>query len=331
MTILYSIGLGLVLLIVGGEVLVRGASSAARRMGVSPLVIGLTLVGFGTSTPELVTSLQAAFQGSPGIAVGGVVGSNISNGLLILGLTALVAPIAIDRRAFIRVVPMLALVTGATVWVFLRGELTRPIGLVAVSVLAAYVVVVWLFERGASDPEGKRIEGRADMKSAWRGQVWLAVILAFVGIGITVAGAHILVEGAVGLARALGVSDTVVGLTVVAVGTSMPELATSLVAAFRRQGDVALGNIVGSNLYNLLGILGVTAVVKPLAVPPEIVAVDIWVLAAATAAMTFFAIRGMKIYRLQGLALVMGYLAYLGWLLWNAGVFEGGSLSALFN
>lgn len=321
MTIWISIGLGLVLLVVGGEVLVRGASSAARKLGVSPLMIGLTLVGFGTSTPELVTSLQAAFAGSPGIAIGNVVGSNISNALLILGLTALIAPISVDRRAFLRDGPMLALVTGAAVWVMLQGELTRQFGLIALGVLAGYILLVWLLERKRPDPEGERIEDGADLKSSWRGSPWVALLLALGGIGVTIIGAGFLVDGSVSLARSYRVSDTIVGLTIVAVGTSMPELVTSVIAALRKQGDVALGNIVGSNLYNLLGVLGGTAIIKPVPVPPEMLGVDVWVLTAATGAMILFAFRGMKIFRLEGLALVAGYGGYMAWLLWTAGAF----------
>lgn len=324
MTVWMEIGLGLVLLIVGGEVLVRGAVSAARKLGVSPLMIGLTLVGFGTSTPELVTSLEAAFAGSPGIAVGNVVGSNISNVLLILGLSALVAPIAVDRRAFLRDGPVLALVTAAAVWVFLQGELTRTVGLVAVGVLAAYILAVWLLERRhpPSDPEARRIEGEAALLADPRANPWLAIGVAAIGIGLTIAGAHYLVEGSVDLARTYGVSDTIIGLTIVAVGTSTPELVTSLIAALRKQGDVALGNIVGSNLYNLLGILGVTAIVKPIPVPPDLLSVDVWVLAGSTAALILFATAGARLLRRQGLFLVLAYAAYMAWLMWSAGVID---------
>lgn len=320
MSVWMSIGVGLALLVIGGEVLVRGASSAARRLGVSPLVIGLTLVGFGTSTPELVTSLQAAFAGSPGIAIGNVVGSNISNALLILGVTALIAPVAVDRRAFFRDGPVLAIVTGAAVWALFQGELTRRMGAVAVGVLLVYVLVVWLLERRRPAPEGERIEDEAKLRSGLRASPWLGLALAVAGIGVTVYGAGLLVGGAVDLARSMGVSDTVVGLTIVAVGTSMPELVTSVIAALKKEGDVALGNVVGSNLYNLLGILGLTAVVKPIPVPAQLLGVDVWVLAVATALLVLCALRNMRISRGEGLLLVGGYGAYMAWLLWNAGV-----------
>jgi cation:H+ antiporter len=322
MAIWAPILVGLVLLIIGGDILVRGATSAARALGVSPLMIGLTLVGFGTSTPELVTSLQAALAGAPGIAVGNVVGSNIANILLILGLTAVIAPIAVQRRAFLRDGPVLALVTAGAIWALFQGTLGRTIGMVGVGLLVAYIVVVWLLERKAPTPEGERIEDEADLlPPGWLGSLWVSLILALGGIAVTIVGAGLLVDGSVSLARSMGVSDTIVGLTIVAVGTSMPELVTSVTAALRRQGDVALGNVIGSNLYNLLGILGVTAIVKPIAVPPEILGVDVWVLAAATGAGILFALRGMKIYRLEGLALILGYLAYTAWLLHTAGAF----------
>jgi len=315
------IGLGLALLVIGGEVLVRGAATAARKLGVSPLVIGLTLVGFGTSTPELVISLQAAFAGSPGIAVGNVIGSNISNALLILGLTALVAPIAVDRRAFFRDGPVLAVVTGGAVWALMQGELTRLMGIVAAGLLVLYVLTVWILERRQPDPEGERMEDKADMKSDWRTSIWISLALAGAGIGITIIGANLMVGGAVTLARMMGVSDTVVGLTIVAVGTSAPELVTSVIAALRRQGDVALGNVIGSNLYNLLGVLGFTALVKPIPVPPEVLGVDITVLSLATAAMILFSVRSMRINRFDGLLLLSGFGGYMTWLLWQAGVF----------
>lgn len=313
-----SMGAGLAMLAVGGDLLVRGAASAARRLGVSPLLIGLTVVGFGTSTPELVTSLRAALIDSPGIAIGNVVGSNISNVLLILGLTALIAPLAVDQRAFRRDAVMLALATGGLAWAVSQGRLTREMGLFSLAMLAVYLLVVWLSERRRRGPEGARIEDAATEPSKSAPSLWTALPLAAAGIAITVYGAHFLVGGAITVARDLGVSDTVVGLTIVALGTSLPELVTSLVAALRKQGEVALGNVVGSNLYNILGILGVTAAVRPIDVPPAIARLDIWVLVAATAATILFARRLGRITRGEGLLLVGGYGAYVGWLVWTA-------------
>jgi cation:H+ antiporter len=313
-----GIGAGLAMLAAGGDLLVRGAASAAHRLGVSPLLIGLTMVGFGTSTPELVTSLQAAFAGSPGIAVGNVVGSNTANILLILGLTALVAPLTVDTRAFRRDSIALVLATGACVWAVLQGYLTREMGLFAVGALIVYVLIVWMTERRLPDAEGARIEAGAADAARAAPNLWLALPMVAAGIGITVFGANLLVSGAIVLAGNLGVSDTLVGLTIVAVGTSLPELVTSLVAAIRKQGDVALGNIVGSNLYNILGILGLTAAIKPIDVPPEIARFDIWVLVAATALMILFARSRGRISRGEGVALLLGYAAYIGWLAWTA-------------
>lgn len=318
MTLWLSMAAGLAMLAVGGDILVRGAASAARRLGVSPLLIGLTVVGFGTSTPELVTSLQAAFAGSPGIAIGNVVGSNISNVLLILGVTALIAPLAVDQRAFRRDAVMLALATAGLAWAVLQGRLTREMGLVAVALLLIYLLVVWMSERRRPDPEGDRIADAAREPSKSAPSLWMALPMAAAGIAITVYGAHLLVGGAITVAHDFGVSDTMVGLTIVALGTSLPELVTSLVAALRKQGEVALGNVVGSNLYNILGILGVTAAIKPIDVPPAIARLDVWILAAATAAMILFATRRGRITRGEGLLLVAGYAAYIGWLVWTA-------------
>ncbi|MFZ5669504.1 MAG: calcium/sodium antiporter [Pseudomonadota bacterium] len=320
MTLWMGIVAGLAMLAVGGDVLVRGATSAARQLGVSPLLVGLTLVGFGTSTPELVTSLQAAFADSPGIAVGNVVGSNISNSLLILGLTAVVAPLAVDRRAFRRDSIILVLATGGLVWACLTGFLTREMGLAGIGGLAVYILLVWLTERWRKGPEGERIELGAETRSRATGNLGLALFMAAGGIGVTIFGARLLVEGAIALARGLGVSDTLVGLTIVAVGTSLPELVTSVVAAARKQGEVALGNVLGSNLYNILGILGVTAAIRPVAVPPEIVRLDNWVLAAATALMILFARRRGKITRGEGALMVLAYGGYMAWLAWTAGL-----------
>ena len=302
---------GLVLLVAGGDALVRGAVATARRLGVSPLLIGLTLVGFGTSTPELVTSLQAAFLGSPGIAIGNVVGSNTANILLILGIAALITPLATQPGAMRRDGTVVLLAAIACCAVVLVGELVRPAGVVLVVLLIAYVVYTYRRERVVHDASAEMHEHEASAAEPGPHRLWLAVLLTVAGLGLTILGAHFLVDASIELARAAGISETLLGLTIVAVGTSLPELVTSVVAAIRRQGDVAFGNIVGSNIYNVLGILGVTAVVKPIPVPPEIIRFDIWVMLAATVLLLVFSVTGWRISRGEGAVLLAGYAAYL--------------------
>lgn len=312
-----EIALGLLGLIAGGELLVRGAVAAANRFGVSPLLIGLTLVGFGTSSPELVTSLEAALAGSPGIAIGNVVGSNIANILLILGLAAAVAPIAVAPKAFRRDGAVLVLVSVAAVAVLAGGDIGRLTGLAAVATLAAYVIATYVAERRHHTAAAAVYEAEAESLPVPRLGLAAALGLVAGGLVLTVIAARFLVSGAVTLATALDVPDTVIGLTIVAVGTSMPELVTSILAARRGHSDVALGNVVGSNIFNLLGILGVTAMVQPLAVPAEILALDAWAMLAATAVLLAVAISGWRISRREGSAMMAAYAAYTGWLIWS--------------
>ena len=299
------IAAGFATLLLGGEVLVRGAVGVARRAGLPPLVIGLTLVGFGTSMPELLTSVNAALVGAPGIAVGNVVGSNVANILLILGVAALMAPIAVDRAAFRRDAASLILATLLAGALLATGALGRTAGLILVAGLAAFLFATLRSGGGIAEPDEAEgpMPGRAASWALFGG-----------GLAFVILGADLLVRGATGLARDLGVSEAVIGLTVVAVGTSLPELVTSVVAARRGQAGVAFGNVLGSNVFNLLGILGATALVAPIAVPAQIVAVDLWVMAAATAALVGFAVSGWRISRREGAALLLAYAAYLGWL-----------------
>ena len=307
--------LGLVLVVAGGELLVRGAVATARRLGVSPLLIGLTLVGFGTSTPELITSVEAALAGSPGIAVGNVVGSNTANILLILGVAAVIFPLATSRAALIRDGGAMLVAALACLAVVLTGHLDRIAGAVLLVLLAVYIGYTYRREKASHDASATMHEAEADFVATPAGlSAGAAAVLALAGIGLTILGATYLVDGAIDLARAAGVSETVVGLTIVSVGTSLPELVTSVMAALRRQGDVAFGNVLGSNIYNVLGILGVTALVKPIPVPPEIASLDIWVMMAATLAMLVFAVTGWRLSRVEGglfLAAYAGYVAYL--------------------
>lgn len=283
----------------------RGAVALATRLGVSPLLVGLTVVGFGTSTPELVTSLQAAFAGAPGIAVGNVVGSNIANILLILGVAALIYPVAVGRAAFRRDGTALVLATLAGGVVILSGNLARPGGALLVVGLIAYIVLAYRLERAADGPQDVP---EATMATA------PALGLSAVGIVLTILGARFLVQGATGIATDFGVSETVIGLTVVAVGTSLPELVTAMVAGLKRQGDIAFGNVVGSNIYNILGILGVTALIRPIEVPAQIAGLDVWVMGASTLALLAVAITGWRVSRGEGAVLIAAYLAYVGWL-----------------
>lgn len=313
MTILFIAG-GLVALVLGGELLIRGAVTVAHRLGVSQLLIGIVLLGFGTSLPEMVTSLQAAFAGAPGLAVGNVVGSNIANTLLILGVAAAIRPVAMDPRAFRRDGGVMVLATLATLAVVLIGTMGRIGGAVFVLALVTYMVTTYLLERNTESPSAEMHKAEAeDLPSGPRG-LPAALLLVVVGLVVTVLGARFLVEGAVDLARGFGVSEAVIGLTLVAIGTSLPELTTSAVAALRGHSDVAIGNVIGSNIYNLLGILGVTALAYPLRIPPEIAAFDIWVMLAATVLLVVVAVSGWRITRREGGLLLSLYAGYIGYL-----------------
>ena len=324
MTVLLPLLGGLVLLVIGGELLVRGAVRVAVRLGVSPLVIGLTLVGFGTSTPELVTSVQAALGGSPGIAYGNIVGSNIANILLILGASALITPILVTSGALRRdsgVMVAVAVLFAALAAVMPLGVL---VGAVFLAGLATYVYLAFRQERAQQADHGAAYDKslaaqEADpalVPSAAPGQpVALSLAIAVAGLGLVVVGGYLLVDGAVGLARSFGVSETVIGLTIVAVGTSLPELVTSVMAAIRKESEVAFGNIVGSNIYNILGIGGMTALIAPTEVPAEIVRFDNLVMIGVSVLLVPLACTGMRIARWEGGVLVAGYAGYVA-LIW---------------
>ncbi len=305
---------GLVLLVIGGDSLVRGSVAVARYLGWSPLMIGLTLVGFGTSTPELITSLQAALAGSPGIAIGNVIGSNTANILLILGMSTVICPVVISPTAFRRDGTVLLIATLACVGVVLSGQLDRWMGVIMVLCLAGYVLFTFLTERSTVSASAAVLSGEADLFQPVSRRVGLSAGLAMLGLALTMLGADWLVQGAITLSNSLEISQTVVGLTVVAVGTSLPELITSVVAAVRKQTAIAFGNIIGSNVFNILGILGITATVQPIAVPPEIAGFDIWVMSATTALLLVFALTGWRLTRLEGAVLMAGYFGYVGFL-----------------
>lgn len=311
MTPILFIAAGIVLLFAGGEALVRGSVAVATRLGVSKLVIGLTLVGFGTSTPELVTSLRAALAGSPGIAVGNVVGSNIANVLLILGISALVRPLPCDPAALRRDGVVMVAATLALAGIALIGDAGRLAGCLLLAGLAIYLTATFVLERrNGSESAQMHIHEAEDALPA-NPSLALNTIMALGGLVGVIAGAGFLVEGATTLARQAGISEGVIGLTVVAVGTSLPELATSVVAAYKRHADVALGNIIGSNIFNILAILGTTAVVQPLAVPAEMARFDVWVALATALALMAFAFTGSRLSRTEGGVLVGAYVGYV--------------------
>jgi cation:H+ antiporter len=306
---------GLVLLALGGELLVRGAVGMAARLGISPLLAGLTIVGFGTSTPELATSVQAAMAGSPGIAVGNVVGSNIANILLILGISALVLPLTVNPASFQRDSIALGgsalLCTGAV----LMGVIGALTGAVLLACLVGYIWYAYKSESVAEDDECHRHEAEAEDRPVPpnTGPVVLGGMI-IAGLAAAIYGAGLLVDGATVLAKAAGVSETVIGLTVVAIGTSLPELIACLVAVYRKHADVALGNVVGSCIYNILGILGVTGIITPIEVPGEIAGIDIWVMLGVTALLIVQLRSGWRLSRIEGavlLALYCGYTAIL--------------------
>jgi cation:H+ antiporter len=311
--LLLWLALGLAGLAIGGDLLVRGSVRAADRLGASPLLAGLVLVGFGTSTPELATSIHAALSGAPGIALGNVVGSNVANPLLVLALGALVLPVASTPQALARDGSVLLGTTALLVGLAHLDAIGRAAGLGLVGLLAAYVAWTYRTEQAGTAPAAEN-----DLRAAQAASrppmgigLWGDLAVAAAGLGLVLVGARLLVGSAVSMAQSLGVSETAVGLTVVAVGTSLPELAAGLAAAWKRQGDVLLGNIVGSNIFNVLGILGMTALVAPIPVDPAIARRDAWAAAAASLLLVFFARTGWRIGRREAGVLLAGYAAYL--------------------
>lgn len=307
---------GLVVLVVGGEVLVRGASTLATAVGISPLVVGLTVVSFATSAPELAVSLQASLAGSPGLAVGNVVGSNVVNILLVLGVAGLILPLVVRGAVVRRDVPVM-IVMSLLFWLMsLDGAVSTLDGAVLVLLLAVYVTVMVVRSRRGNRAEkqlaGADVPEVPEVPETGRGKrLGIAAVMVAVGVGLLVLGARWLVSSATEIATDLGLSETVIGLTIVAVGTSLPELATTVVAAWRRQADVAFGNIVGSSIFNILGILAATALVHPLPVAPEIARFDVWVMLGVAVFLVGFAITGWRVVRLEGAALLLAYAGYL--------------------
>jgi cation:H+ antiporter len=311
--------LGLALLAGGGEALVRAATTIAEIVGVTPAVIGLTVVAIGTSLPELVVSMLASVRGEPDLAVANVVGSNIFNIAATLGLTAMIVPLPVHGSAVRLEWPVMFAASVVTLFVARDGSIDRVEGAVLLVALLFFIVyTIRLARRDLGGAEVRQLEAHVEsrdigLSSAARAGRGLPVALAVLALGVVglVAGGHFLVDGAVRLARLAGLSERVIGLTIVAGGTGAPELATSLVAAFRKRTDVAIANMIGSNIFNLLGILGLTAVITPVPVAAAIVRSDMWWMIGSALLLLPFMRSNARVSRLEGAVLAGGYVVYL--------------------
>jgi cation:H+ antiporter len=304
---------GIAFLTVGGEALIRGSLAAAKRLGVSPLLSGLVIVGFGTSAPELVVSVNAAVDGLPDIAIGNVVGSNIGNILLILGICALISPLAVKPLALRR--DAVTVVAASILFIILVGgsALGRADAAIFLIALGAYLVWAYWSERLHAAPSGELHQAEADeLSNIPKSVLWTVTAVVF-GLLLLIAGSQVVLIGAIGIAAHFGVPEAVIGLTLVAVGTSLPELSISVIAAIRRHADVAVGNILGSNIFNLLGILGVSALLQPLPVHARILQFDQWVMLGTSLLLLFFLHTGRRLSRAEGGVLLAGYGIYV-WL-----------------
>ncbi len=313
---LLAIVFGLMLLVWSADRFVDGASSTARHFGMPPLLIGMVVVGFGTSAPEMVVSALAASQGNPGIALGNAYGSNITNIALILGVTALISPIAVHSQVLRKELPILMGVTVLAAWQIWDGELTRLDAIVLVAVFAG--LMGWTIRQSLRQPTDALATEVAQELSAEPMPLKRALMWLGVGLVLLIISSRILVWGAVSIAQSLGVSDLIIGLTIVAVGTSLPEFASSIIAARKGEHDIAIGNIIGSNLFNTLAVVGIAGLIGPLSVGPEVFSRDIMVMAGLTLLLFVFGygFRGPgRINRFEGGALLAAYLAYTGYLI----------------
>ena len=307
---------GLVLLIWGADRFVHGAAATARNLGVAPLLIGLTVVAFATSAPEILVSVVAALQGQPGLAFGNAIGSNIVNIGLVLGLTAMIRPILLESATLRREMPALLAVTLLTVSLFLDSFLSRIDGVVMLTGLV--IVMVWLARLGLRSAANDPIAQDFDAEIPADVTMVMAIVWLVVGFGTLLIGAELLVDGAIGIAKMLQISDVVIGITIVAFGTSLPELAVSLASALKGEYGLAIGNIVGSNIFNLLAVIGIAATIEPASLPPSVLSLHIFVMVAFTLvlfAMTYDYDGKAQLSRLEGLALFLAWVAYSGYVI----------------
>jgi cation:H+ antiporter len=308
---------GLGLLFFGGEGLIKGAVSLARNFGLSKLLVSAVVVGFGTSMPEMTVSVGAALKGASDIAVGNVVGSNIANVLLIVGVAAVLCPIfiggtAVKRDTFIMLGASLSLCGLA-----IMGMIGFVAGFLMFVALIGYIAWSYTQDKKGSAETVQHIQ--EDIEGEPQLSPGKALTFALAGLGLLVGGAYILVEGAVAIARDFGLSEAVIGLTIVAVGTSLPELATAVVAAYRKHSDVIIGNIVGSNIFNILAILGITAMISPIPIGEQMASSDVWIMLGVAVLLSVYLLRGLTIGRISGAAMLVAYCMYTIWLYVGAG------------
>lgn len=297
--------LGLIVLIIGGELLVKGSVTIARNFQISPMVIGLTIVSFGTSAPELLVSLQAALEGNPGIAIGNVVGSNIANLGLVLAITVLIFPIIIERSTKLVDWPMMLLATMLFFLFSLDNVLVFWEGAVLLSIIIIFTIVLVRNSR----KENKSLE--EEVGETAKGSTVIGLLLLFGGLVGLYFGSGWFVSGAVDIAKDFNLSDRVIGVTVVAFGTSAPELVASTVAAYRQQTDISVGNLIGSNIFNIMGVLGITSMVVPISVEASVLSFDMYWMIGIALAMFPILFIGKRIGRLKGVLLMITYFAYI--------------------
>lgn len=308
--ILYSIG-GLVLLFIGAEGLIRGSSNLAIKIGITPLVVGLTVVAFGTSAPELVVSLKAALLGNSSISLGNVIGSNIANIALILGVAALIRPLDVHANVIMREIPIMIGISILLIIFLLDGEIGFIDGVIFVTGIVIYSIVNIILARKEKNPQVD-----AEFKEGLESKLSIPVSILFlvVGLGLLILGANLFVQSAVAIAKLFNVSDAIIGLTIVAVGTSLPELITSVVASYKKEADIAIGNVVGSNIFNILSILGITALVIPVS-SAGISYVDLGIMLITAIVLLPLSKTGFSISRTEGALLLFGYVAYIYYLI----------------
>lgn len=318
LTPLLAIAVSLLILVWSADKFVDGSAALARHFGISPLFIGMVIVGFGTSAPEMVVSALASLEGKPGIALGNAYGSNTCNIALILGTTALLAPIAVHSQVVRKELPVLIAVTAFAAWQLADGEITRldAIGLIAVFAALMIWAVLESRKQKGSDALGSETEQELIDHAMTKAK---AVLWIVAGLLLLIASSRLLVWGAIEIATLLGVSELVIGLTIVAVGTSLPEFASSIIAARKGEDDIALGNIIGSNLFNTLVVVGIAGIIHPIPVPEEVIYRDIPVMAATTLALLVFCFgfggKTGKITRSKGAILLAGFISYTTWLI----------------